>query len=861
MSQGKYTLQGLIQDSISQAVAHATVTFIMGSDTLHTVTDKNGEYLFSVRPPTAFELWVTRIGYQPYKKKFRVKNPGPSLRLGPILLRTDFYELDPVIVNRIRPLTIGVDTTTYHAGAFPVKPGAELESLLKRLPGLEVDLGGNLIVQGKKIGRVMVDGKSFFGGNVLTATRNLPADIIDQIQIIDDYGDKARLTGVKSGEPTKVLNLILKQEKRNGRFGHFQAGAGNKDKYAADAFANSFAGERQISLTGSLDNNSPAGNTFGRQVGLSYGSRWSPKWKVEGNISLSGDDPRSSSSQIADNYYGSGQLHQEQANRLEGHSNSANGSSTFTYTPDVYHTLRISATANRQLSKQSTTTNFVTLQHDSSVIKSTQGASVYQSNSINRAAGSELYFEQLSSHSKRRFNALINFHISYNSQKNDNSIISTLATDTPLTNTNQHYLSDNSAVSWAAGTQINYFLPLGKTGYLELGYTFSQMKNQSNKSTRQKDSIHPAPILIDSLSQRYLFQSLNQQLHIGYNIHVEKLNLSATLDCQPGYFSGDPSGKGLTTTYHYFDWLPNLQGSYQLSKSKTVSVQYNSSSLLPGLQQVQPVTDLSNPQYPVFGNPNLKNGFSQNISLHYEQSSLKPLQFFGFGGTVGYNNVRDAIVAEIIHPKDNSSVIQETSYTNINGQHGYYLNYHVSLPEVIHRYLRIMLSGDINSSRLITLTDHMKFPMQAFTVSQSLHLQWLMAETVESEWSASYTYSKSRYPSAEAPGISSSNLGWEWQSKLYLLHYGVLSSQMSQTLTQSLGGGWQSVPLLWISSFEWRFGKNNCTNLRITGYDLLNSATGISQSIGPTSVSKSQTMLVGRYYMASFIWKWGKFKA
>src|SRR5205085_3632264 len=119
-----------------------------------------------------------------------------------------------------RPVLVKEDTVQFDAKAYKVREGAPVEDVIKKLPGVTVDKDGNIETQGKKVARVRVNGKDFFGGDVQTATQNLPADVIENIQIIDDYGDQANLTGVKNGEPEKIININTQKNKNKGNFGN-----------------------------------------------------------------------------------------------------------------------------------------------------------------------------------------------------------------------------------------------------------------------------------------------------------------------------------------------------------------------------------------------------------------------------------------------------------------------------------------------------------------------------------------------------------------------------------------------------------------------------------------------------------------
>jgi hypothetical protein len=146
------------------------------------------------------------------------------------------------------------DTVEYNAGSFGAQPNANLEQLLKRLPGLEVAPNGNVSVQGETLTRIFVDGKEVFGGNLQMATKNLPADAIDKVQVVDGRSEEARFSGVDDGRREKIINVTLKEDRRNMGFGKVTAGAGTDQRYAAQGNYNRLNGGNLLSVMGSSNN-------------------------------------------------------------------------------------------------------------------------------------------------------------------------------------------------------------------------------------------------------------------------------------------------------------------------------------------------------------------------------------------------------------------------------------------------------------------------------------------------------------------------------------------------------------------------------------------------------------------------------
>lgn len=858
-AQGPFIVQGSVQDSTGAALPKATVLLAVAKDTFTALSNEKGQFSFSLLQAKSFELQVTMKGYLPYQKKINPGTKNTALQLKPIILLIDYRDLEPVIVSRVKPMTVGEDTVTYHAAAFPVREGAEVEAILKRLPGVEVDMDGNVIVQGKKISQVMVDGKLFFGGDVLKAIRNLPAEIVDKLQVIDDYGDQARLTGVKSGDANKVLNIVLKKDKRTGTFGQAEAGLGNENKYISNIFANSFNGERQLSANGSLNDNNPSGKDPQTNIGASYADRWASKWKIETNAGYNSDRPHTGSSMDQLNTYTGGQTHLIQSSQNEGDNHGGNAGGTLTYTPDAYHTLRIRPNGNIQRSQQTASTDFLTTQQDSGINKISKGTTSNSSLGRSSSMGSQLYYEQLSPHSKRRLSLDANLQYANNQQNADTRVNNNVSLNNQNTYSTQHYLVNTTNPNWNLDANLNYYSPLGKKGFLQLGYALHQNNSHNTKTTFNQDSLHPSPILVDSLSQDYTYLTFSQRFHIGYVARFQKFNLSAILNAQPGLIKGNTDAKGKDVQYSYLNWLPSLQTNYQINKFKSLSVQYHGSQQLPSLQQLQPVTDLTNPQYPIIGNPSLRPAYTHNISLNYNVSQLKATQYMGYGVNLGYSNTQNTILPDIIHPKDSSGVIQKTEFVNAGGIHSINASYYLNLPAIIHKRLRINLNGSLMNGHTITIADNISAATVTTTYSQSIHFQWLIPDIFESDLSGNYSLTSTHYSANSAPSTSIPSIGWNLNNRQYFWHQLILSYQFSQFFNGVSGHGLQSNPASLTASLQYQFLKKNKATFSLTGYNLLSGASATGLSITPNSVTKTQTDLIGRYFIASFILKLSRF--
>ena len=249
-----------LEKALVKLVEKATV-----KDTISTITNAKGEFAFDQIPSSAYYIIVSFSGYKPMIKEYFKPSAGVAfIDLGDLILAADYKSLKEIVIES-PAITIKEDTVEYNANQFKTKPNATTEDLLKKLPGVQVDKDGNVTAQGKQVTRVKVNGKDFFSGDPKTATKEIPADMIDKVQVVDDYGDQSTASGIRDGEPEKVINLQLKKDKNKGVFGRAQAGYGTNDRYIGALTVNRFNNNKQLSIILNSNNNNTS--TFGLQDG------------------------------------------------------------------------------------------------------------------------------------------------------------------------------------------------------------------------------------------------------------------------------------------------------------------------------------------------------------------------------------------------------------------------------------------------------------------------------------------------------------------------------------------------------------------------------------------------------------------
>ena len=246
------------------------------------------------------------LGYETLTR--RVTMADKNIDMGRVTMAESSILLQETTVVGVKTeIVVKEDTIEYNADSYRTQPNAVVEDLLKRLPGVEVDSEGKITANGKEITKILVDGEEFFSDDPKVATKNLPVNIVDKLQVIDRKSDLARLTGVDDGEDETVINLTVKKGMKNGWFGNATAGYGTDDRYSGNFMVNYFKDKNQFSILGSANNTNEMGFTdrgasrftrFGgrngisttQSIGVNFAVGTEEKLRVGGDVFYSHSD-------------------------------------------------------------------------------------------------------------------------------------------------------------------------------------------------------------------------------------------------------------------------------------------------------------------------------------------------------------------------------------------------------------------------------------------------------------------------------------------------------------------------------------------------------------------------------------------
>ena len=191
-------VSGIVKDANAQTVTGATIMLVSKKDTLKTATNDDGIFIFKNVKMAVFVVTIKSIGYSTTVRRYLNNDAAKRIVLDPIILKNETNMLKEVKINGAPTITYKTDTVEYRASDYKVRENATVDELLKKMEGMEVGSDGSLTHQGQQVKKARVNGKDFAGGDVAQAIQTLPADIVDKIQIVDDYGDQAGRTYLPS---------------------------------------------------------------------------------------------------------------------------------------------------------------------------------------------------------------------------------------------------------------------------------------------------------------------------------------------------------------------------------------------------------------------------------------------------------------------------------------------------------------------------------------------------------------------------------------------------------------------------------------------------------------------------------------
>lgn len=838
-----YSVKGSVQDTAGVPLTGTVVKLKWGTDSVATSVNIDGVFNLPNVKTNDFTLSAAFIGFQTFTKQYKIEN-GTSLTIPPITLREGVNSLNEVVITAVTAMKVGEDTVTFNASSFPVRDGDAVDEVLRKLPGVKVDADGNVTNQGQVITKIRVNGKDFFGGDVATAIKNLPADIIKNLQFIDDYGDQANLTGIKTGEPEKILNITIKEDKNKGYFVRGNAGLGNEDRYNTGIRGNVFRGEERISFDGTVTNANSRGGGNGitstNAGSLSYQNEWNKKLSADAGYNFNNRRNITIGKAYTQNFLESFTRLEDEATNNESDNYSHNFTGNLEFRPDTSNFLRISPRISRN-SGESDNLGFYTItQENLLTVRDNQNSNDNLSSNISTNAFFNHRFP------KRGRNISLRGNFNFSNGDDFRGVLNNYVITKPgLDSTRiQNQLIDNTNRNFQTSANISYMEPIGKRNFIEFGYSWNRSTTSTNRNTN--DVLNGTQVFNPDLSNRYEYQFTTNRIGVNYRFVEKKYNYTVGLNAQPALLTGQNLSRGINTSNRTFNFIPSARFVYNFTKQQSLQVNYWGRNNQPGFLQLQPITDNSNLQNTVTGNPNLNPEFIHMINARYNQTDWNMGHFLT--ANFSYNRTDDKIVTtKVLVP---GTVNQVTSYTNTDGFYTLRGGYSYGKP-FADRKFTLTYSGDASLNNNVAFIDNSKNIAKNFNIRQELEFEIDIDDVVDVEFETSYGINTTQYSQANFDDRRTNSMRYSVRGRNYFFKDLTIGYNLSKTVNTGFDNSIVKNPTILGAHAEYQFLKGNNARIRFEAFDLLNQNTGISRDVFDNIIVDRQINRLGQYFMLS----------
>ena len=884
-AQSKPSVSGTVVDSLSKApIEFATVAVVNAKDTSlisYTLTQNNGSFKLTGLPAgLQTKLIISAMGYGSFRQAIVFK-PGENKETGSVFLNSKSLK-EVVIKGERSPVTIRKDTIEFSAEAFKTRPNAVVEDLLKLLPGVQVNMDGSILINGRPVSKLLIDGKRFFGDDPTVGTKNLDAELVDKVQVYDDRDEDPdhKLTDM---ELSKIINLKLKSKIKKSTIGKIYGGYGTRGRYEAGGIVSTFRDTLQISAFSLSNNLTHTGFSNADLTGLGGFNRGGGNAQYDGTFGGNGDGGiermRSGGVNINNDYgkklklnfiysyynyikdYNRQSLTQQQLDntllttrdasveqsRMRKHS----VSTLIEWRPDTARWLRFNALLNitPNADDNSGTTN----------ISNTQTPKV---SDLFKKASSENQTNQF-------FDRLIYYH-KY-SKKNSFTIFQTTdiknsGSDTYNFNNLQSFVStvpSSILDRFTNSEQRNYYVELSGALNHDFNKTVSYevfVQSRYYQTSNKLFAFNRSPTgYYDSLQtdqsnntiRNHFIENLKNTVFV--NLKGARIRAALDLEIQSianNYHSNVPN---LTKWYAYL--FPSI---VYTNFAKHFQLSYYEMADPPTVDQVQPVTHQISSLETLTGNPNLIPGIERHFNYayyNYNADKQTNLNMNFFSGLTTNNVVQ-------VSTKDANGFITST-YANKNG--GWYAKGAI---EKVKQFKKSRIWKFDLGNRIYAGFDQRSFYLNG---DEGTQFGYFISETPSANinyrsvvnLNISYDVTKliTTYRGVNYPSVSTLRHTITTTAALYWPKHFIFDAMYQYRYNPQIPAGFPKSANILNLATTYMFLKQDRAQFKLSVYDLLNQNTSVYRYASNNAIYSGENQILRRYFLLTFMYKINSMKS
>lgn len=912
------SVRGRVMDKVTQEpIPGAAAVLLKPDSSIYKGAPTSPEGIFSIDNVDAgnYILQIRSVGYKYQYKSIVVANE--PVRTGPIFLEIDSKNLKELNVEgaQVRTEQKG-DTTQFNASAFKTNPDANLEDLVKKMPGMTVE-NGTLKAGGETVQKVLIDGKEFFGDDAATALKNLPAEVVEKIQVFDRLSDQAQFTGFDDGNSRRSINVITRGGGlKNASFGKFYAGYGTEDRFNAGFNYNKFKGNRKFTILGQSNNinqqnfssqdligltggsagggraggggggggmmrmmgmvpgasdpsnfmvNQSNGINTTHTLGINYSDSLSPKLKFQGSYFFN-NTYNETEKTVNRAFFLNDTTTQNYNETNTSWSNNLNHrlNLRIEYTLDTMNSIIYTPRVSWQGNQTGSDLDGRTRINSDSLLSKTQ--TLNSSTNLPYSVNNNLLFRHRFKKTGRTVSLALN--ADWN-ERNGTSELTTsngfAIADSTITFGQK---GENYTNSQTYSANLMYTEPLGKALQLFVNYAPSRTYNFSDRETFRIDtSTNEYTRLDTSLSNRFNNIQTTNRGGAGIRLRTPKLMGVVNVNLQEFTLQNATTfPSDLSLRKSWLNVLPFAMLNFKFSSATNLRLFYRTNTNAPSVAQLQNVVDNSNPLQLSTGNPDLKQEFSQSITARFGTTNANTSRSLFFNGSASFTNQYIANATLLANG-------DTTVYEGINLRPGAQLSRPVNM------------NGYIAVRSLLTYSTPVKFLKSTLNFQAGNNyiltpgmVNGISNETANTAWSGGVVVASNI--SEKLDFTLSYNGGWNiventLQPQLnnnYQIHTAgakinwmpskrfVLNSDFNYNQYIGLGEGFDQQFILWNAYLGYKFLKNQAGELKISAFDILNQNNSITRTVTETFVEDNITRVLNRYFMLTFTYTLRSFK-
>lgn len=895
-AQNSIKLSGRISDNETKLPLESVTVYLSSvkDSTVidYTITDKNGLFNFSTKPITnPFLLKISYMGYKVYKQE--VKEILKDKDFGTLHLVENAYALGEVVIkSEAPPIRIKKDTLEFNASLFKVRPDANVETLLKQLPGVEIDADGKITVNGKEVNQVLVNGKPFFDKDGKIALQSLPSDIINKVQITDTKTKKEELTNQVASSNNASINLTIDEDKNKGFFGKFMAGGGTSGRYESSALVNYFKNKRKISVLASSNNINSTGfsmdeifdnmkggrntsfyysdnGSFGigsmrfgggkgitrsNMVGLNYSDEWFKGLEPSGSYFFTNSDSENMNRSKQTVFLPTGNFTTESNSEFNEEKNGHNFNFQFEY--------KIDSTASIVISPRF-------IKSDSKYRNKSFEFSKDENDQLLNENTSQVFEES----DKNNFNNLIEYNKTFNKKgrymnlsfENENTkedLNSTNKTNTAFYQGSdpdviQDQIRKNRNFKDNYTAEIEYAEPITDSLKIRMAANYSWQNTTEDRDTYDFNAdTQSYSDLNANLTTHFTSDIKTFKPKAGLSLNKKKYDVNFSAGVSITQFDNESLYLKAKTALSKNYILPfaEAQISYKFTKSKSLWTSYGYDINFPTASQILPVENLANPLNTYIGNSDLNPNKS-----HRGYFSFRDYDFAsraGYSVYLGGNYYDNQVVSSTTFDENRK---RRTTYENISGTYNSFfgLNWNKTVKKDAHKY-KFGLSLHANLGLSKGFTNGVLFEANTLSLSPRANFSYEYGELLTINPTYNVSFNDTKYTNYLLSSASNVIHKFNIQTTNYWPKNWVFGNDFWYTYNSNIADGFKKDFYLWNSSLAYSFYDKKIT-AKVKVYDLLNQNQSATRTITPEAIQDEENTVLKRYLMFSLTYKLEKF--